>query len=380
MEGEPRLTMNVCVFADFAVPYMHAEPLWEMETDYYLHNFHVKEGRGVNFSMDFYRHAYGIQVDDIHSETLDRTQRVSRGSSVDTSGSSRKSSSTQLGRMESHRVENVRRRVASQNEALSIWWKSALHSNLQQRIWMKNSNEFAEGGVLGIGVDRSLLPSRYERLYQPEKMALFDRFFARTWATPLRSSHTAQHTHINAKEPESAFGGSLSRVITAPKHFSFRPQQENTNTKRHDGAITRKFFEANGFDAPFESKLQLFVEPHDRATWTLRSSPDFVGDLSTEVTRGVPEEYRRYCTSSSTLYSTPLADNEKAKSEFKATLCELCLQADDVDGIRKVSFTEPPSLPRKFISPLTSRFHATAIRVGTSQQDRFVWTLSWIIE
>jgi hypothetical protein len=53
---------------------------------------------------------------------------------------------------------------------------------------MKQSSSLTNGGAFGAETEDSLLPPRYERLYQPEKMAQFDRFFARGWATPLRSA------------------------------------------------------------------------------------------------------------------------------------------------------------------------------------------------
>ena len=310
-----------------------------METDYYLHNFHVKEGRGMNFSMDFYRHGFGIQHADAESETLERPQRSTRNSSVDAVPSGRKSSAPQIAITESQRVKNVRRRVAAQNEVLSVWWKRALHSNLQRRIWMKNSNSLAESDGLGVDAEDSL-PPRYDRLYQPEKMALFDRFFARGWATPLRSSHTALHGDSNMNETGTGSGGALSRVITTQDCSSClaEPQTALASPKenRRDGTETRTFLGWNGFEAPFESSSKFFVEPHDRRTLSMRSSPDFVGDLSSDISVAVPEEYMRYCTPSSALYSTPLSDNEQAEKEFMVNMRELSLQADDVDGIRKV--------------------------------------------
>ena len=299
-----------------------------MENDYYLHNFHVKEGRGVNFSMDFYRYAFGIQCADDGSEVIGRPQRASRTSSV-----------SQIAAAESQRVKNVRKRVAAQNEMLSIWWKRALHSNLHQRIWMKNSSALSDGAALASDVEGSLLPSRYERLYQPEKMALFDRFFARGWATPLRSSHSAQHSDTKINEPESASSGSLARVITAQNCMSCVIDTPPPNQKsiKRDGTATKKFLEAHGFDSSFESYSKLFVDPHDRMTRNMRSNPEFVGDVSSEMSRVVPDEYRRYCTPSSALYTSPLSDNKQANAEFRMNLRELSLHADDVEGIRKVS-------------------------------------------
>jgi len=81
------------------------------------------------------------------------------------------------------RIQNVRDRCRTQNRALSMWWKVALQINVQQRMWMQLGNSPSE----------SILPPRFDRLYQPEKMAQFDRFFARSWATPVRRSHSAQH-------------------------------------------------------------------------------------------------------------------------------------------------------------------------------------------
>jgi len=313
------------LFLGYYVPYLHTEPLWEMETDYYLHNFHVKESRGITYSMDFYRYSFGIQK----SDAPERPSRAIRNSSADTIISVKKTS-PQSPTGESQRVAKVRSRVATQNEALSIWWKRALHSTLQQRMWMKESST---SGVLGSETEDSLLPPKFDRLYQPEKMAQFDRFFARSWATPLRSSPE----RVNEPEPG---GTPFSRVVTKGCSACLAENEtlSNDDTKHlRRGDPIRKFLETSGYNAPFESSSNLFVDPFDKAAPYTSSSPEFVGNVSSAFSGSVPETYKKYCTPSSTVFNTPFSTNEEAKREFEANLREMSLKSDDVDGIRALS-------------------------------------------
>ena len=79
-----------------------------------------------------------------------------------------------------------------QNEALSVWWRLAIQQYVQSRMWMD----------VGSSPYETLLPSRFDRLYQPDKLAQFDKFFSRSWAAPVRLSHSAQHTHAGDDNTE----------------------------------------------------------------------------------------------------------------------------------------------------------------------------------
>jgi hypothetical protein len=237
-----------------------------METDYYLHNFHVKTGRGTMQSMKAYQVAFGVAdwEDDEDTNTVnDKDLAVS--SHRQTLGR-RHSRSATLGSLDTAmlkqedqtvRIQKVRDRCEAQNDSLSTWWKIAIQGNVQQRMWMQ----------LGRSPGESLLPPRFERLYQPGKMAQFDRFFARPWATPVRRSHAAQHNHDSDDEGEiaefrrcisgrqtRAAGGGAS--ITSIEGTSGAKLDENMST-------LDEFVNDHGFAPRSEPSMKMFLEHHD---------------------------------------------------------------------------------------------------------------------
>ena len=122
-----------------------------MSTDYYLHNFHVKTGKGTLHSMKGYQRAFGVV--DWNEDDDGNFSTNEKDSSAPSVASSRLSRNPTASRPEDSRIANVRRRCAVQNQALSSWWKVAIQSNIQQRMWMQLSRSPAE----------SLLPPRFER-------------------------------------------------------------------------------------------------------------------------------------------------------------------------------------------------------------------------
>lgn len=106
------------------MPYRHKIPLWEMETDYYLHNLDVSIGK----EMRGYQKSFGVLE---WSNDYDNS-----------TGSERRSKRYQLKNKhlgdtlseQSLRIQKVRERCDNQNKALSMWWKIALQTNVQQRM------------------------------------------------------------------------------------------------------------------------------------------------------------------------------------------------------------------------------------------------------
>jgi hypothetical protein len=217
---------------------------------------------------------------------------------------------------ENSRIAKVRQRVETQGEALSIWWKVALQTNLQQRMWMKLGQ---------LGPTESFLPAKYERLYQPDKIAQFDRFFARGWATPLRRSHVAQHTDGTEVDLE---GSTLTRSLNPHR----RPSAKNDDSR--GTSEERRLSSVKALPLHTPVSLSSLVDDHDKRVPSTRFRNEFLGNL--DITIGsVPEEYQRYCAPSKD-YVAPSANREKAAAEFKMRLHDTSLGADDVDGIRKV--------------------------------------------
>jgi hypothetical protein len=169
----------------YYIPYRHTIPLWEMETDYYLHNLHVKIGRGTMPSMKTYQRAFGVdwsddeeepQPDKEYSTTpltptaarrakLERIRSIRRGTSNSRKDNANPKDVQESDLQETWRISQVRRRCNSQNEALGVWWKVAIQSNMQQRMWMQLGNNPSE----------FMLPPRFERAYQPDKLAQFGK-------------------------------------------------------------------------------------------------------------------------------------------------------------------------------------------------------------
>ena len=95
-----------------------------METDYYLHNLDVSIGK----EMRGYQKSFGVLE---WSNDYDNS-----------TGSERRSKRYQLKNMnlgdtmskQSLRIQKVRERCDNQNKALSMWWKIALQTNVQQRM------------------------------------------------------------------------------------------------------------------------------------------------------------------------------------------------------------------------------------------------------
>jgi hypothetical protein len=219
------------------------------------------------------------------------------------------------------RIQRVRDRCYSQNKSLSMWWKVALQSNVQQRMWMRLGNNPAEPMTT---------TSRFDRIYQPEKLAQFDRFFARPWSTPVRRSHSAQHS---SEVDDDAEIGVFRRNISG--------------TRRHD-LIKNSVDEqgGNGLERSAPMTLDEFAQTYGFNTsthhnGTAREEDDttylhhYIGDLDTGSQRAL-QEYEEY-VSPQDYNSSPF--RMEALEEFKQALEPLSLGADDVAGIRLVSTT-----------------------------------------
>lgn len=330
------------LFLGYYVPYRHAIPLWEMENDYYLHNFHVRTGLGTSQSMREFQMAFGVL--DWNGEEFERDTDIGtdKSSVVSSNHSQRRSHqrmhsrSTTTGSMEgvfsrqadqSRRIEMVRKRCKLQNKALSIWWKVALQANVQQRMWMQ----------LGSSPMESLMPPRFDRLYQPEKMAQFDRFFARPWATPVRRSHSLQHNSGSDDENEV---GVVRRNVSG--HWRHNAESDTPLDGKRDyedsSTSLENFVEEYGFGPQTRPILKTYLqhlEPSlSKNVKRKESVHKYIGDLEKEL-GDPPEEYVKHASSQSDFFdSSPF--RSQAYDEFKKALEPLSLSANDVDGIRKV--------------------------------------------
>lgn len=102
-------------------------PLWEMETDYYLHNRHIEASKG----MKAFQESFGVLGwDGTEIEALTgRAGRVQSAGGI-------------VSPEQSLKIQNVRDRCSSQNKALSNWWKVAVQRNVQQRMVREKESRF----------------------------------------------------------------------------------------------------------------------------------------------------------------------------------------------------------------------------------------------
>jgi len=179
---------------------------------------------------------------------------------------------------ESLRIEYVRESCLAQNKALSLWWKVAIQANVKSRMWMQ----------LGSAPSEAELPPRFERLYQPEKIAQFDRFFARGWATPVRRSHSAQHTKGSSDDETGwrDFRRSVhsSQVLPGPRDSA--PQDSAPGEDSGDHQITKaldSFVSSYGLQPHFKPTMKSFVKHHDIRYKNSASGRSSSGSLTVQI-------------------------------------------------------------------------------------------------
>ena len=329
------------LFLGYYIPSLHTVPLWELESDYYLHNFHIKSGRGSLQSMKLHQKTFGVDWSDDQDDKLGQFETTS----VTQSGRNGK------GKEESWRIERVRRRCRAQDEALSVWWRVAIQGYIKQRIW---SN-------LGRPSD-ALLPSRFERIYQPDKLAVFDDFLSRTWAAPVRLSHSAQHSHAGDDNADLMVYNRKDVVPAKQKAGLQQKDLADSNTEAREESIL-DFFNTNGFASNLTPSMRLFLSSHEAHHRSLQSTqghePEskkeevqleetlsekssvksseltFLGDLTAKS--DPCREYLDYAAFSTRLHPCDQKSRPLAREEFTRCLEEINLSSDDVEGIRKLA-------------------------------------------
>ena len=129
------------LFLGYYVPYRHTVPLWEMESDYYLHS--VPDVFSGNDMLGYQRRFGVIGWNNDEENRIDiandgksanrrpahnkRAGNLHREDSLSAINSAPQPNQHQ-------RISNVRRRCENQNSVLSLWWKVAIHEYVQQRM------------------------------------------------------------------------------------------------------------------------------------------------------------------------------------------------------------------------------------------------------
>jgi len=353
------------LFLGYYVPSRHNIPLWDIQDDFYLHNVHVRLG-GV--SMDAHRRAFGFDFSDDDDEEELGHEEEKNAQQTPEKGRNKVCSS-------SDPSLRVYMKCMRQEKFRSMWWRSAVQSYIQQRMWMQLARENTE----------VVLPPRFERIYQPEKLAQFDKLFSRSWAVPLRLSHAAQHSQPDAAD-----------ICTSHyQNFTRRHQKENicslsesiqddadssSSSDSGEGYCTIRDFVANhGLKAKNKPSLSHFLSyrrscivknynaetPSSPQESTVENSSGNKGkfrqqqkskkDRKSKPLPSQPtEEHIRYISeppqSNSTrsehlLSSVAQLEPDKyvkhhrpvALSEFAESLYETSLDSNDVDGILRLS-------------------------------------------
>jgi hypothetical protein len=243
------------LFLGYYVPYRHSIPLWELETDYYLH---VKSGIGHFHSMKGYQRAFGVvewnDEDDSEASVNEKSDASSSHTPSRTSRSNRQIDYSKQD-LESSRIVKVQRRCKLQTQALSVWWKIAIQANIQRRMWMQLSRSPTE---------ESILPPRFERLYRPEQLAQFDSFVARSWATPVRRTHPSQQFEGSDDEDGVLeFRRSISgRALPTPNQTKTLDIAIDKDSEGQGGFSLQSFVEESSFDLNVEPSRKMFLERH----------------------------------------------------------------------------------------------------------------------
>jgi hypothetical protein len=168
------------------------------------------------------------------------------------------------------RISQVRKRCKAQNEALSLWWKTAIQAYIQQRMWMQ----------LGRNTSESMLPPRFERLYQPDKLDHFDDIFVCGWATPVRSSHSSQHSTSVEEEAEimeyrKNISGQISSLKGSErlKLHAVSPSAQDSDEEAEDEMTLESFIDTCGLKPRVAPTLARFIKPHENRYGRPRSPP-----------------------------------------------------------------------------------------------------------
>jgi hypothetical protein len=106
------------LFLGYYVPSRNTLPLWELDNDSYLHNFHVNAGRGSLQSMKSFKSMFGVNWDDSEQDLITDLDKKAHLNHHKRNESVRSLTSTldDVGR-----IDRVKQRCKSQNEALSLW-------------------------------------------------------------------------------------------------------------------------------------------------------------------------------------------------------------------------------------------------------------------
>lgn len=224
------------LFLGYYIPSMHTVPLWDLENDYYLHNFHVKSGTSSMRSMRMQHPCYCL-FDDYRGGTADKDNKIDESVTHSVPKLRRNLSRRSLAEVkmekgtkhnvESYKLQNIRKRCAAQHEALSLWWRNAIQAYVDQRCWMHiGENPFLD-----------LLPSRFEREHGAQgKLYEFDKHFSRPYTRLVRLKQPVENRKVVDEELNSLL---LYRKTVSSKDKTWSRSKDSKHVLEDSANVTR---------------------------------------------------------------------------------------------------------------------------------------------
>ncbi|CAN0024749.1 unnamed protein product [Scytosiphon promiscuus] len=188
------------LFLGYFVPNNTGKPLWELDTDYYLHNRHAQNA-GLQSMREYNKNQYFLDQDE---------EPAADGSE---NGAGALSGATTLsGMIDEDRIaemqlkrRRVRRMCARQRAATSQWWRDALQRYAQRRMWMH----------LG-PPKQGQLPERFVRIHEPERLTTFDKWFSHEFAVPVPAHPGRKASGGGGRQPAGTLSIVEEKILSRP--------------------------------------------------------------------------------------------------------------------------------------------------------------------
>ncbi|CAM9450333.1 unnamed protein product, partial [Phaeothamnion confervicola] len=160
------------LFLGYYVPLEHDLPLWELDSDYYLHNTHVQSAP-LQSMREYRKSQYYPDLDDDFDDAPPPWILQGAGGG---NGPRTLSGLIDGDRMaQIHlRKRRVRQMCVRQRVAMAQWWLEALQRYVQKRMWMH----------LG-PPKQGQLPPRFVRIHKPYKLTSLEKYFSYDFSAPI---------------------------------------------------------------------------------------------------------------------------------------------------------------------------------------------------
>ena len=337
------------LFLGHDVPSRHQFSLWDLEHDFYLHNFHIKSGTNTMESMELHQHTFSSHLEDDDPSHKDNRSDVGVGGGVSTPLVRRKMATHSHGHhghqrrlsipsssfkdaegikndQESWRVTRIRNRCAKQyEEGLSLWWRHAIQAYIEQRCWMhiRGNNRFVTSS---------------SALQLDDEWFEFDRYFSRVWGRPLFSNMLSKNNKAFEEEKEA--------ILLHRKHFPQRKDDRHkySSSKKEEEEeddearlTVKEFSQKFGYKSEAEAYLSSFLKEDQFGRISRRSGDEeskSQGQFS--IVHKSHQKYIKYVQPRNQPFRTK--DREEiVRKEFSNYLQDSSIESDNVQGMLSVS-------------------------------------------